>query len=92
MSYLSIVSMASSQTLIARVAAAAADEGQADPLTWAQANIWAIVAADTSWATNWDSAVAAPNVNANPDTGMRNDVISDAMILAVVQPMVIGTP
>lgn len=88
MSYLSIVQMAGSTTLITRVAASAADEGKQDALPWSQANIWQIVSSDTSWASAWGFAVDNATVNVNPDTGMRDDVISDAMILAVVQPMV----
>lgn len=87
-SYLSIVQMASSPSLLNRVAAAAAQEGRVDSLTWAQANIWAVVSKDTGWGDAWQYAVNADSVNVNPDTGMRDDVISDQMILSVVQPMV----
>lgn len=90
MSYLSIVSMAGSQSLISRVAAAAADEGLVDPqpIAWAQANIWAIVSADAAWDAAWTFAVDNLTADDNPDTGMRPGVINDSMILAVVQPMV----
>lgn len=88
MSYLSIVSMAGSQSLLTRIAAAAADEGQADPLGWAQAHIWQIVSADSGWDDAWTFAVDSATADVNPDTGMRPGVINDAMILAVVQPLV----
>jgi hypothetical protein len=84
--YSSIVEMVHSQTLTARVAAAAAEEGATEPDTWARANMWAIVAAG-NWDEQWDSAKAAWSPNVNPDTGARNDVITDAMILSVIQPM-----
>jgi hypothetical protein len=88
MTYQSIVEMASNQSLLARISAALADEGYTgDPLEYARNNIWFIVSAG-DWSSNWDSAQASLTVNDNPDLGMRNDVISDGMILAVVQPMV----
>lgn len=88
MAYSSIVEMAGSVALRHRVAAAAADEGLAgDPVAWAMTNIWQIVAAG-DWVAAWDSAQASASNNFNPDTGARDDVITDGMILAVVQPMV----
>jgi hypothetical protein len=92
MSYTSIVEMTRSQGLLSRVAACAADEGlPGSPDQWAQQNIWHIVATDDGWANAWDYARAAGNAdNFNPDTGARSDVIDDAMILAVVQPMIVG--
>jgi hypothetical protein len=88
MTYTSILEMAASQSLQARVAACAADEGYiGDPVEWARQNIWAVVSS-SDWISNWDSAKASQTVNDNPDTGARNDVVSDAMILSVVQPMV----
>lgn len=89
MSYLSIVEMASSPSLQSRITAALADEGyEGDPTEFVRTHIWEIVAKSTEWATNWQYAVEQSTVNDNPDTGVRNDVISDAMILSVVQPMV----
>jgi len=92
MSYTSIVQMAGSSSLAERIAAAAADEGQQDPLTWARANIWVVVSADQSWADAWAYAIDSYTLDNNPDTGARPGVINDSMILAVVQPMVLGTP
>jgi len=88
MSYLSIVEMVGSQSLQSRVTAAVAKEKyKGDALEFTRTYIWQIVA-DGNWDAAWDSAVAGTTVNVNPDTGMRNDVITDGMILAVVQPLV----
>jgi hypothetical protein len=91
-SYQSIVEMAGSPSLAGRIAAAAADEGQEDPVSWTSRNIWHLVAADSAWADAWDYARDNATLDNNPDTGARPGVINDAMILAVVQPMVLGTP
>lgn len=90
MTYSSIVEMTNSQGLLARIAAAAADEGLqgSNPLVWAQQNIWAVVSSDAGWVAAWDSARANASDNWNRDTGARDDVITDAMILTVVQPLV----
>lgn len=88
MSYSSIVEMSLSQTLAARIAACVADEGfVGDPTAWVREHVWAVVASDSGWAAAWDSARASGSDNVNPDTGARDDVITDGMILAVVQPM-----
>lgn len=86
MSYVSIVEMAGSQSLLSRVVAAAAAEGVPDPLPWAQANIWHVVSAP-GWAASWDYARDTYNDDANPDTGKRPGVINDGMILAAVQAL-----
>jgi hypothetical protein len=84
--------MSKSESLIARVAACAAEEGfKDDPTSFAQNNIWQIIAAG-NWDAQWDSAQASASVNVNPDTGARDDVITDAMILSVVQPMLAPEP
>jgi hypothetical protein len=88
MTYQSIVEMAGSPSLAGRVAAAAADEGQEDPVPWVQRNIWVIVSTDSGWSTAWDYARDTATLDDNPDTGARPGVINDSMILAVVQPMV----
>jgi hypothetical protein len=88
MTYRSIVEMSGSASLIERVAACAAEEGyDSNPVTFAQQNIWQIIAAG-NWDAQWDSAKASETVNVNPDTGARDDVITDQMILSVVQPMI----
>lgn len=84
MSYNTIVAMAQSQSLIARVAACAAEQGNSQPQAWAANNILPLVAtAGAGLQTAWDSASTDPN--ANPDTGKRTDIITDAMILTAVQ-------
>lgn len=88
MSYQSIMQMASNQSLISRIAACAAEQGVKDhPIQWAQQNAWS-VCSTAGWASAWDSAEASYSPNVNPDTGLRNDVITDQMILSAVQPMV----
>lgn len=86
MSYQSVVEMASSQSLLARITAAAAAEGQSDPLVWSQSNIWAL-AASPDWDDAWDFAKAGATLDVNPDTGARPTVIGDQMILAAVQAL-----
>lgn len=84
MAYSSIVEMAQSNSLLNRVAAAAAGEGESDPLTWVHQNAWEI-AAQPGWADAWDYARDNATADDNPDTGARPAVISDGMILASVQ-------
>jgi len=88
MTYQSIVEMAGNQTLIARVTAAAADEGQADPQAWVQPRIWKIVAHDSGWSDAWDYARETATLDHNPDTGARPGVINDQMILTSVQAVI----
>ena len=83
MSYNSVVHMSQSHSLILRVAACAAELGNTQPTVWAANNIMGLVAtAPATLQTTWDSASVDPN--ANPDTGEREDVIMDAMILSAV--------
>lgn len=84
MSLSSIAEMASSKSLLTRVAACAAQEGVPGPLAWANGNMWEIVSAP-SWGDKWAYASDSWQVNANPDFGARTDVISDSDILAAVQ-------
>lgn len=84
MSYLSVVEMAGSASLLARITACASGEGQADPQSWAQSNIWKLCATP-DWDDAWAYAKDTQNVNQNPDTGARDDVINDQMILSAVQ-------
>lgn len=86
MSYNTIVAMSRSQSLQARVAACAAEEGNTSPLVWAANNLLILVAtAGAGLQTTWDSASTDPN--ANPDTGKRDDVVTDAMIQAAVDSL-----
>lgn len=83
MSLNTIVAMANSQSLIKRVAAAAAELGNTQPTAWASNNILTLVAtAGASLQTAWDGANTSRNVN--PDTGYRDDIITDAMINTAV--------
>lgn len=83
MSLNTIVRMSQSQSLIARVAACAAELGNSTPQTWAGNNILPLVAtAGVSLQSAWDAA--ATSVNVNPDTGQRDDIITDAMINTAV--------
>lgn len=86
MSYQSVVEMAGSQSLLQRIVAAAAGEGQAEPLAWAQANIWQLVSSP-DWDDAWDYAKATYTPDNNPDTGARPGVINDNMILSAVQAL-----
>lgn len=79
-----IVEIAQNNSIIYRVAAQAALEGEEQPVAWATTNIWKI-AAQPGWAEDWQYARDQETPNVNPDTGARSDVISDAKILAAVQ-------
>lgn len=87
MSYTSVVAMATSASLCARVAACAAtqDLGGLPPQAWAQGNILAIAGTDPAWATAWEAAPLYNPDGSRTDAGARDDVITDAMILASVQ-------
>jgi hypothetical protein len=83
-SYNTIVEIAGSPSLTTRIAAAAAQEGEPEPLLWAQSHTWEM-AAQPGWATAWESAESAATTATNPDTGQREDVITDGMVLSGVQ-------
>jgi hypothetical protein len=84
MSYSAPTAMASNNALRDRIASAAALEGEADPFGWLNRNLYLVVAR-TDWVDKWDYAEDTKNINVNPDTGARTDVIDDGMILAAVQ-------
>jgi len=63
--------------------ASAAAMGMEDPMGFVDRNLWQIVS-DPAWSEAWDYATATANVNMNPDTGIRNDVINDDMIDAAL--------
>ena len=71
-------------SLVNRIAAAAAQEGQRDPWQWASSNAWTL-AASPGWAEAWGSATTNVSDEVNPDTGARSSVITDGMILGAVQ-------
>ncbi len=90
MTYNSVSEMAASGSLTNRVAACAAKEGIENPTGWAGSHMWQL-ASSLNWDAQWDYAKATATVNTNPDIGARDDVISDADILAAVQNIV-ATP
>ena len=90
MSYNIVVAMVASTSLTTRCAAAASGEGVQTPLAWAQENAWEL-ASSPGWADAWKSAMDSLTVNANPDIGQRDDVITDGMILAAVQALTAET-
>lgn len=84
MSYRHISAMTQSTSLRDRLAACAAQEGaQGNYENWVALNIWDIVKAP-GWDAAWQAAL---NVGIS-DPGRVETVITDGMILAVVQPMV----
>lgn len=87
MAYVHLVEMASSQSLMNRIAACAALEGIDNPREWAMARMWKI-AATPGWADDWSYASDEYTPEKNPDTGARPDVIGDEKILPAVQAIV----
>lgn len=80
---MSIAEMTASGSLINRLTACAAEQDKPEPYSqWVMERIWKI-AASPGWAAKWDSAIAAEI----PDPGSNPTVITDADILAVIQPM-----
>lgn len=82
MSYWDIALMAGDNQLTQREAAAAAQEQDGDPMTWALANGMKL-AASPGWADAWASALASGNTEPGKDPG----VITDGMILSAVQAL-----
>lgn len=83
MTYSDIATITESPSLRRRLTAAAAQEHKTPPYeSWVAQNIWAI-AASPGWADAWASAVAGGVT----DPGANESVITDGMILAVVQPI-----
>lgn len=95
MTYMSIIEAAESPSLVRRVQAAVAQEAAAADVDIPYLPAWVIdrmlrIVGGSGWAEKWDYAKATQTVNHNPDTGARNDVISDGDILAAVQPLVLA--
>lgn len=88
-SYRAVVEMAASPSLMDRVGAALATLGEAQPREAVVSRQWAI-AATPGWAEAWQFAIDNYNINQNPDTGARNDVITDEMILDALTAMGYG--
>jgi len=80
MSYYTISIIAADQYVRQRVAACAAQEGVADPESWAFRNRL-ILAASPGWAGAWESAVEKDVEDPGKDEG----VITDSAILAATQ-------
>lgn len=84
MTYNALHDMKESRGLYNRIVSAAALEGIDTPDTWAMNNMWPIIARP-DWIDSWAYGEQTKTINHNPDTGERDDVISDAMVLAAVQ-------
>ena len=82
MAYWDIAQMSSDTDLNSRIAACASQEGKPEPRDWAWAHMLQICSSP-GWAEAWASAVSAEVGLPGRDPG----VISDAMILAAVQPL-----
>lgn len=80
MSLNTVTLMQKSASLRSRITAAVAAVDVLNPEQWANDQIWFLVT-DPAWETAWDSALKqSDNTKINPDTGARDDVISDTMI------------
>jgi hypothetical protein len=89
--YSSIAAMAKSVSLQVRVAACAATQPNI-PMglpagAWAQGNMLTICA-QPGWADKWDQAPLYNPDGTKTDTGARDDVITDAMILEAVTAVI----
>lgn len=94
MSYMSIIEAAESSSLARRVQAAAAQEAAAADVSIPSISGWVTdrmlnLVATSGWGDKWAYAQDTYRPEFNPDTGARPDVISDADILAAVQPLVL---
>jgi len=85
MTYSDIAEMTESGSLIRRLYAAAAQEGQIPPETWVSDHRWQLCSAP-GWADAWASAQASGNLDPGADPG----VITDAIILSEVQAEIAG--
>jgi hypothetical protein len=93
MAYADIASMQESASLRRRLHAGAAEEGKPNVENWVAIRIWQIVGSP-GWGAAWAYAVAAHPPVPDPDNpphpydpGADEGVITDGMILAVIQPM-----
>lgn len=76
--------MRNSESLKQRIVAAASKAGVLNADQWVSDQMLTLVSAP-GWEEAWQYAVDAYQINLNPDTGIRDDVINDAMITAEVQ-------
>jgi hypothetical protein len=90
MSYTDIADMAGNGDLRERIAACAAIEGVTDPhpRQWADQNQWEVVA-KSDWEAAWQYAREVGTIER---LGRDEGVINDGMILAAVQPLIVGQP
>ena len=88
MSYRTLACLATDPDLHARLAACAAAEGMTDPhpLAWASNHQWQLAASP-----GWDAAYSYALATGVPHPGADEGVITDGMILAAVQPLILGT-
>ena len=87
--YLTISDIAANTVFSQRVTACASQQGAPDPPNWTLGHRWQ-VAATPSFAASVDSWRAG-NPAADPDGwAALPDVITDGMILAAVQPLILG--
>ncbi len=84
MAYNDVVQIAQDEAIYERIVAASAAERVTNPVQWARENVWHL-AASPGWADAWAYAKDTATVNVNPNTGERDDVITDQMILSAVQ-------
>ena len=95
MTYATINEIAESPSLLNRVRACVAEQAAAhnvsisSPMGWVMDRMLTI-AASPEWDDQWEYARATYTPQFNPDTGARPDVISDAHILAAVQPLILA--
>jgi hypothetical protein len=87
MSYLTQSVIAANPYMVTRVAQCATKEGAEEPDTWANQNArkWA---ASPGWDEAWEYALNTHPEAADYDPGRDETVITDAMILSSVQPMI----
>lgn len=83
MSYNTLAALAIDGDLRDRIAACAATQGIDSPLQWADSRLWSFASAP-----GWDAAYAYAIASNIPRPGHDEGVITDAMILAAVQPLV----
>ena len=81
MTYAAHAAIVASGTLRQRIVACAAQEGAPNPPQWVNSTIWTLPASD--WIAAWEYMEAA---NPGDDHGANEAGVTDAMILAVVQP------
>ena len=81
MTYATHAAIVNSGSLRQRITACAAQEGATDPPRWVSAVIWTLPASD--WIAAWEYMEAS---DPGGDHGANEAGVTDAMILAVVQP------